>query len=162
VRITGVDISSEMNKKAREKITKNESWEIELREENILDNTIKSESGDFVISTFGIKTFSKEKQRKLAIEINRILRKGGQISIIEISKPKNILIRIPYMFYLKNVIPIIGRIFMGNSLDYRMLGIYCENFTDCSQFKNSLEETGMTVRKKDYFFGCATGIVGCK
>ncbi len=162
VKITGIDISKEMNKRAREKLLENKSWKIDLLEENILKNSIPSNSGDFIISTFGIKTFSNEKQRILAGEIFRILRKGGQLAIIEISKPKMGLLRLPYMFYLKYIIPIIGKLFMGNSQDYKMLGIYCDNFENCSKFKMFLEETGMTVKMKNYFFGCATGIIGYK
>jgi ubiquinone/menaquinone biosynthesis methyltransferase len=162
VKIIGVDISSEMNKKAREKLERNENWDIKIRQENILHNDIKSETADFVVSTFGIKTFSKAKQQILAKEIYRILRKGGQISMVEISEPQGKILNLLFMFYLKVMIPIIGLLFMGNSLDYKMLGIYCQNFKDCRQFCDYLKKEGMTVVTQKYFFGCATGVIGYK
>ncbi len=162
VKITGVDISPEMNRKAREHLIKNVEWEVEIREENILNNKIASESADFIVSTFGLKTFSKNQLRELAKETTRILRKGGQIAMIEISVPRNIILKIPYMFYLKIVIPIIGKIFQGDSNAYKMLGIYCEKFQNCESFKKELEHQGLNVEMKSYFFGCATGIIGYK
>lgn len=161
-KIIGLDISSEMNTKARENLTRHKNWQVEILEQNVLNSDIKSESGDFIISTFGLKTFSVDKQKTLAKEMSRILRTGGQISLIEISEPENILLKIPYMFYLKYIIPNIGRIFMGNSSDYNMLGLYCQNFKNCYQFKSFLEEEGLNVKVTNHFFGCAKGIVGYK
>ena len=160
--LTGVDISSEMNKKAREKLNNYEFLQIELNQENILENSIKLESADYLISTFGLKTFSNEQLIALAKQVNRILKPNGQFSFIEISKPKNRFLIIPYMFYLKFMIPKIGWLFMGDSMDYRMLGIYCAKFGDCSNFKKYLENEGLVVSQKEYFFGCATGVVGFK
>ncbi len=162
VNITGVDISPKMNRKASEKLVKNVGWDVEIREENVLDNTIKSESADFVISTFGLKTFSQNQLKELAKEVVRILRKGGQIAMIEISVPNNFILKTPYMFYLKRIIPIIGRIFQGDSNTYKMLGIYCEKFENCKSFGKELENLGLNIETKSYFFGCATGIVGYK
>lgn len=162
IKIIGLDISSEMNTMARENLTRHKNWQVEILEQNVLNSDIKSESGDFIISTFGLKTFSVDKQKTLAKEMSRILRTGGQISLIEISEPENTLLKIPYMFYLKYIIPTIGRLFMGNSSDYNMLGVYCQNFKNCHQFKSFLEEEGLNVKVTNHFFGCATGIVGYK
>lgn len=161
-KLVGVDISPEMNSKANEKINKYQALEISIREENMLQNQIESNSCDYIVSAFGLKTFSDEQLKKLAKEVNRILRINGQFSFVEISKPKNVLLIIPYMFYLKIIIPIIGKVFMGNSMDYKMLGIYCEKFKDCTNFKMYLENEGLKVQMCKYFFGCATGVKGKK
>jgi demethylmenaquinone methyltransferase/2-methoxy-6-polyprenyl-1,4-benzoquinol methylase len=161
-KIIGVDISEEMNKKARIRLEREPEWDIEIREEDILENEITSESADFIVSTFGLKTFSDEQLRRLAQEVTRILKDGGQISMIEISKPKNWILQRPYMFYLKNIIPLIGKFFQGNSSSYRMLGVYCDRFNNFEFFKSELSRAGLNVKMKSYFFGCATGIVGYK
>ena len=160
--LIGVDISPAMNIKANERINKYHSLEISIREENVLHNDIDSNSSDYIVSTFGLKTFSDEKLKILAKEVNRILKINGQFAFVEISKPKNKLFIIPYMFYLKFLIPLIGKVFMGNSMDYRMLGIYCEKFVDCEKFKIYLEKEGLQVKFCKYFFGCATGVKGKK
>ncbi|MBK6364720.1 MAG: class I SAM-dependent methyltransferase [Saprospiraceae bacterium] len=99
--LIGVDISPAMNIKANERINKYHSLEISIREENVLHNDIDSNSSDYIVSTFGLKTFSDEKLKILAKEVNRILKINGQFAFVEISKPKNKLFIIPYMFYLK-------------------------------------------------------------
>lgn len=160
--LIGVDISPKMNEKAIEKINNYKPLKISIREENVLQNKIDTNSSDYVVSTFGLKTFSDEQLKILAKEVNRILKINGQFSFVEISKPQNLLLIIPYMFYLKFLIPLIGKLFMGNSLDYKMLGIYCERFKDCEKFKIYLEKEGLKVKMIKYFFGCATGVIGKK
>jgi demethylmenaquinone methyltransferase/2-methoxy-6-polyprenyl-1,4-benzoquinol methylase len=160
--LIGVDISPVMNAKAKEKINQYPSIQIEVQEENVLQNAIPANSGDYIVSTFGLKTFSDEQLQLLAKQVSRILKVGGQFSFVEISKPKNILLILPYMFYLRFLIPIIGKIFSGNAMDYKMLGIYCDKFKDCKKFKTYLEQEGLQVEMCSYFFGCATGVKGIK
>ncbi len=162
VKIEGIDISKAMNQRASEKLVRHPEWDIQIKQENILDNNIESGSADFITSTFGLKTFSPDQLSILAKEISRILKKGGQVAMIEISEPKGKLFQTIYMFYLKIIIPIIGLMFTGNSSDYKMLGVYCRKFGDSQFFKEKLENESISVQLKKYFFGCATGIVGIK
>lgn len=160
--LTGIDISSSMNSKAKEKLNKYDKLNITIQQENVLRNVITANSADYIVSAFGLKTFSNAQLKILAKQINRILKTGGQFAFIEISKPENIFLKIPYMVYLKVLIPLIGKIFMDNQADYRMLGVYCEKFKDCKQFKLYLEKEGLQVEMRHYFFGCATGVKGTK
>lgn len=160
--LTAIDLSAVMNLKASTKSDRYSNLEINIEQQNILNNSIKSNSAEYIVSSFGLKTFSKEQLRILAKEIHRILKPEGQFSLIEISRPKNTLLILPYMFYLKYMIPWIGRLFMGNSTDYKMLGIYCEKFEDCTVFQSYLKAEGLQVEMKKYFFGCATGVTGSK
>ncbi len=161
-KIIAVDISEEMNRKAKEQLNRLNNKNIVLAPNNILDNDIPSNSADFIISTFGIKTFNLDQQKILAREIARILKPNGSFSLIEISEPKYLLLKLPYMFYLKLVIPIIGRVFLNNAEDYKMLGRYCTLFKDCSHLHQSLLEENLNANFKNYFFGCATGVWGTK
>lgn len=161
-RIIALDISDEMNKKAAIHLTRLKTKNIELKKANILDNDIPSNSADFIVSTFGIKTFNEEQQKKLAVEIHRILKPEGVFALIEISKPNLLFLKGLYMFYLKIMIPIIGRVFMGNSDDYRMLGKYCSDFGNSQHFHSCLIELGAKSTYKNYFFGCASGVYGTK
>lgn len=161
-RLMGVDISAEMNRRAAVNLERRPAWPVEIRQENILQNSLSSESADVVVSSFGLKTFSESQLEHLAAEINRILKPGGQLALIEISTPKWWLLRLPYLFYLKWVIPVIGALFLGNTETYSMLGRYCINFGTCKRFQEILQETGLNVEYREYFFGCATGVVGRK
>ena len=162
VRLIGLDISDEMNEAAKKKINEYPNWEVELLQEDVLENSIKDNSADFVVSAFGLKTFSNEQLKKLAKEINRVLKQGGQFAFVEISEPNFKPLKWLFMFYLRFIIPIIGKLFTGNSNDYRMLGVYCLNFKNCNLFSDYLNQSGLQIQYKEYFFGCASGVVGIK
>jgi demethylmenaquinone methyltransferase/2-methoxy-6-polyprenyl-1,4-benzoquinol methylase len=66
------------------------------------------------------------------------------------------------MFYLKRMIPLIGRAFLGNPDCYRMLGAYTEAFGSVEHFAVCLERAGIEVTTASYFLGCATGVRGVK
>ncbi len=158
--IVAVDFSTEMCSRAKRTMARLGSHRIHVMQEDILDNSIPGGSADFIVSSFGLKTFSSEQRRSLAREIARILRPGGRFSLLEISVPRLRALRIPYMFYLKHCIPVIGTLLMGNPSNYRMLGVYTEAFGDCRETGTHLREAGLEVQDHDLFFGCATALTG--
>jgi demethylmenaquinone methyltransferase/2-methoxy-6-polyprenyl-1,4-benzoquinol methylase len=66
------------------------------------------------------------------------------------------------MFYLKWLIPLVGRLLLGNPESYRMLGVYTQAFDNATHFACCLREAGLAVVPVSYFFGCATGVRGIK
>lgn len=123
---------------------------------------LETSSVDAVFSTFGLKTFSNAQLSVLAGEVARILRPGGTLSFLEISVPPNRLLRIPFLFYLNRVVPVLGRLFLGNPDNYRMLGVYTTAFHSCDTASLLFASAGLDVEVRSYFFRCATGIVGRK
>lgn len=117
---------------------------------------------DCVISGFGLKTFDETQLSSLATEMYRILRPGGTFSMIDVSVPKNRLLRLLYMFYLKHVIPVLGSIFLGNPETYRMLGIYTEAFGNARKVEAIFRQHHFEVEYLEFFGGCASGIKGRK
>lgn len=136
--------------------------DIGIVQQDILCNGLAANGADCIISSFGLKTFSLEQQCTLAAEVQRILKPGGVVSFVEISVPPNFLLRILYLFYLKYCIPLIGKLFLGNPDNYRLLGIYTKNFGDCSAFATALARAGLQVTRLSFFFGCATGVRAVK
>jgi ubiquinone/menaquinone biosynthesis methyltransferase len=159
---TALDFSSEMCRKARENSKLLKKASVEILEEDVFQNSIAPNSIDCIISTFGLKTFSDEQKKMLAAEIKRILKPNGVFSLLEISVPLNSVLKIPYMIYLKHIIPLIGKLLLGNPDNYKMLGIYTEKFGNCRKMKEFLEAEEMKVQYKSFFFGCASGLVGQK
>ncbi len=160
--IVGVDISEEMNRKAGDRVQQLKVKNIKLQPLDVLKGELAPDSADFVVSTFGIKTFNPTQQKQLAQQIAKVLVSGGAFALIEISKPKAWWLKPFYMFYLKAMIPLIGKVFLGNSHDYRMLGKYCSDFDNAHQFYTYLTDAGLNAQFKQYFFGCATGVFGVK
>jgi ubiquinone/menaquinone biosynthesis C-methylase UbiE len=76
--------------------------------------------------------------------------------------PPLLPLRAAYMFYLKWVIPLIGRLLLGNPDCYRMLGVYTQAFGNATHFAGCLRKAGLEVDPVSYFFGCATGVRGRK
>lgn len=60
------------------------------------------------------------------------------------------------------MIPLVGRLLLGDPACYRMLGAYTEAFGDASHFAECLRHEGLEVAEASFFFGCATGVRGVK
>lgn len=161
-KIIAFDISEEMNRKASAHLNRLKNKNIEISRINVLENTLPSESADFIVSTFGVKTFNHQQQKKLAEEVARLLKPGGGFAMIEISEPQNFFLKTLYMFYLKIVIPLIGKVFLGNAEDYKMLGKYCANFRNMKYYYDCLAAQKLNAHYKNYFWGCASGVYGYK
>jgi demethylmenaquinone methyltransferase/2-methoxy-6-polyprenyl-1,4-benzoquinol methylase len=157
-RVVGVDFSSEMVRRTRRRW----HFSVDVREADALTWDFPPSSADIVVSSFGLKTLDREQQRQLAERVARLLRPGGSYSFVEISVPPFVPLRLVYMFYLHKVIPLIGRLFLGNADSYRMLGAYTEAFDNSTHFASCLAEAGLESEPVSYFFGCATGVRGKK
>ncbi|OGO56859.1 MAG: hypothetical protein A2V85_13810 [Chloroflexi bacterium RBG_16_72_14] len=83
-------------------------------------------------------------------------------ALVEVSSPPGRALRATYLLYLKQVIPVLGRILLGNPENYRMLGRYTERFGDAGRLVPVFAAAGLDVAGLSLFFGCATGIVGRK
>lgn len=158
LRLTAVDLSPEMIRRAR----KDWPFQLNMHLGDVLTWDFIPGSADVVISSFGLKTFDCDQQMQLARCVARLLRTGGTFSFVEISVPQARFLRWPYMFYLEQIIPWIGKLFLGNPSNYRMLGIYTKAFSNSHHFAECLREQGLQVEEVNYFFGCATGVHGVK
>lgn len=109
-----------------------------------------------------MKTFNEEQLNIIAKEVHRILKPNGKFSFVEVSKPKNKVLLFFYSFYLGKIIPILGKIFLGNPEDYKMLWIYTSKFQSSENVKDIFEKHGLEVKIDKYFGGCASGLNGKK
>ncbi len=157
-RVVGVDISPEMARRTQRE------WPFSTQVDvaDVLTWEPKGAFADVVVSSFGLKTFDREQQRRLAYRVGHVLKPGGTYSFIEISVPRFLPLRAACLFYLKRLIPIVGRVLLGNPDCYRMLGAYTQAFDNAAHFAGCLKEAGLEVAPVSYFFGCATGVRGTK
>lgn len=160
--LIALDFSAEMIRRAASKKVKYPNTRIEILKENVFGNSIPDASADYVISGFGLKTFDETQLEGLATEIHRILKPGGRFSLVDVSVPSNRVFKLFYLFYLKRVIPFLGRIFLGNPETYRMLGVYTEAFQNARHVEVIFRKNAFEVEYLEYFFGCASGVKGRK
>lgn len=159
---TALDFSDGMLKYAKQKSKQKFNNEINILQQDILNNELPSNHYDFVTCAFGLKTFCTEQIQTLAKETKRILKVGGQFSFIEVSKPKNKLLNTLYGFYLGKIIPVLGRLLLGNPEEYKMLWQYTEKFDNAKNAAKIFSQVGLKTYYNSFFYGCVTGFYGTK
>lgn len=161
-RIIGVDISGGMCARARDYARRHGQYNCTVVEADALACDLPAGAADAVIACFAVKTLNADQLRCFASRVAHTLRPGGIFSILEISIPPSVLMRVPYRFHLDYVIPRIGQLFLGNPDNYRWLGRYTEAFGNIQNLCGILRASGLSVESRSYFFGCATAVVGRK
>lgn len=140
-KVIGVDISEGMMKYGREKIKK-------IKAENMItlnygdaetcdlaDNSI-----DAITVGFGVRNF--ENLEKGLLNMNRILKPGGQICVLEFSTPRKFPFKQFYTFYFKFVTPTLGKLFSKDSRAYTYLPESIKVFPDNENFVAILNKCG--------------------
>jgi demethylmenaquinone methyltransferase/2-methoxy-6-polyprenyl-1,4-benzoquinol methylase len=140
-KITGIDISSKMLEIGKEKVErKGFAGSIDL----ILGDSEKIPFGDNIFDVamvaFGVRNFSDPV--KGLSEMNRVIRKGGMIMVLEFSKPTGFLIKPLYNFYFRNILPFFGRLFSKDNAAYNYLPDSVMKFPDNEEFLKLLVQAG--------------------
>jgi demethylmenaquinone methyltransferase/2-methoxy-6-polyprenyl-1,4-benzoquinol methylase len=151
-----------MHQQAMARLHRQRLNSIEFREADVLTADLLDESADFLISTFGLKTFNADQLARFAHTVARVFKPGGGFSLIEASDPKGWWLRPLYRLHLQIILPMIERLFLRGAKDFAMIGRYTVNFGDITLFADLLRAEGLAVRSRSYFFGCATGVSGWK
>lgn len=142
-KITGIDISEGMMKHGREKIKKlGLENVITLESGNAETVTYPDNTFDAIVIGFGVRNFQDLK--KGLSNLNRILKPGGQIVILEFSYPTNPIIKAGYSFYFSYITPLIGKIFSKDPRAYSYLMESVKAFPNNNNFVAILNETGFT------------------
>lgn len=160
--ITAVDISSGMHARTMDRLHRHRAHRIAFIEDDVLASDLPDASADFLISTFGLKTFDAGQHAQLVRLVARVLRPGGSFAMIEASDPKGWWLRPLYLFHLKRVLPLVERLSLRGAQDFAMIGTYSTNFGDASGIAAMLRAEGMEVVFRKHFFGCATSVSGRK
>jgi ubiquinone/menaquinone biosynthesis C-methylase UbiE len=160
--ITAVDISSGMHLQAMRRLHSHRAHKIAFVEDNVLASALPADSADFVVATFGLKTFNKVQHQELARLVRRVLKPGGSFAFVEASDARGWWLRPLYLFHLKIVLPMIERSVLRGAQDFAMIGAYCEAFGDARGFGAALAQEGLKVEFRKLFFGCASGVFGIR
>jgi demethylmenaquinone methyltransferase/2-methoxy-6-polyprenyl-1,4-benzoquinol methylase len=140
-KITGIDISGNMLERGRKKIRKKGfSGKIELIEGDSENIPFPDESFDVVMAGFGIRNFSDPS--KGLMEMNRVLRPGGLVLILEFSVPERFPFRQIYGFYFRRILPLAGRIISRNKKAYSYLPDSVMDFPYGAEFLRMMESAG--------------------
>lgn len=140
-RIEGIDISEGMLEIGRKKIAaKNFSKSIHLSVGDSANIQFTDNEFDAATVAFGVRNFAH--LEKGLSEINRVLKPGGQLVILEFSRPKNVLFKKLYNFYMQVVTPNAGGFFSRNKKAYSYLNESVMAFPERENFVNILKNCG--------------------
>lgn len=140
-KVVGLDISSGMLEKGREKMVKkgySETIEMVLGDsENI---PFEDNSFDAITVGFGVRNF--ENLEKGLAEMLRVLKPGGQAAILEFSKPKKFPVKQSFKFYSKYIIPALGKMISKDKRAYTYLPESVEAFPEGAAFTEIMHKVG--------------------
>ncbi|HLN22312.1 MAG TPA: bifunctional demethylmenaquinone methyltransferase/2-methoxy-6-polyprenyl-1,4-benzoquinol methylase UbiE [Bacteroidales bacterium] len=146
-KIIGIDISSGMLEIGKKKISKlGLTSKIELMIADSEQLPFADNSFDVVMVAFGIRNFSDPV--KGLYEMKRVLNGSGLVLILEFSRPQKFPFRNVYNFYFRNILPLFGRIFSGNSNAYTYLPQSVMKFPDNENFIKMMESAGFISSKQ--------------
>ena len=140
-RIIGVDISEGMLEVGRKKMT-----------DKKLNSTIKLSYGDSenlpfdeatfdaITCAYGVRNF--ENLEKGLTDMNRVLRTGGRIAILEFSHPQKFPIKQGYKFYFKHILPTVGKLISKDATAYTYLPESVAAFPEGHEFVEILNRCG--------------------
>mgnify|MGYP000996581413 FL=1 len=155
-KIIGLDISVGMLEVGKQKIaSKKLSQKIEMMVGDSEKMPFEDNTFDAITVAFGIRNF--ENLEKGLAEILRVLKPNGTFVILETSNPTKFPFKQGYVFYTKNILPLIGKLFSKDNVAYVYLSESAAVFPFGEALNNILKKTGfINVVDMPQTFGVAT------
>jgi len=158
--LTGYDFSPEMLDLARAKLRRIHQEEklprLTFLEGDAGDMPFEDAKFDALGITFGIRNliYQNSKAELHLREMSRVLRPGGQLVVLESSKPENFLWRFFNTLYLRFILPYLGGLISGNLRAYKYLASSSKNYYTPKEMSSILKKAGFRdVRSKSLFLG---------
>lgn len=162
-KIVGLDLSEQMLAVGRIKVAKaNLADKIEMVKGDSENLTFNNNYFDAVTVSFGVRNF--ENLNKGLLEINRVLKVGGKLVVLEFSNPKAFPFKQVFGFYFKYILPTISRLVnkkSGNAYNYLPESV--KYFPEGEEFAKHLANCGFNnIIVQPLTFGTCTIYVAQK
>ena len=154
--LIGADISEGMMEIGRQKVKKTAlDHIITFERQDCLNLSYPDNSFDSVTAAFGIRNFA-DLDRGLA-EMCRVLKKGGHLSIVELTSPVSFPMKQLFHIYAHSVLPIYGRLISRDQSAYSYLTRTIEAFPQGERMVEILKKAGFAEAQfKRLTFGICT------
>jgi demethylmenaquinone methyltransferase/2-methoxy-6-polyprenyl-1,4-benzoquinol methylase len=143
-RVTGLDFSEPMLERARRK-----SSEVEWIRGDAL--ALPFEDGSFDAATVGFGVRNLDDLEAGLRELRRVLRPGGRLGVLEITRPRGPL-RVFYSLWFDRVVPLLGKVLPGGAA-YAYLPASVRRFPGPDELKALLERVGFAEVEVRLFAG---------
>lgn len=152
--VTGIDLSKEMMAFGKSKI-ESRKFKVDFVYGNAQQMPFEDNMFDAVTCAFGCRNFI-DLDAGLR-EMYRVLKPGGQVTILEFSYPKDKYVRALYDMYFTHVLPWIGRVVSRDKTAYTYLNKSVKGFCWGEAFALHLHDAGFRdERYVSLTFGIAT------
>jgi len=143
VRLTGLDFCEPMLEQARAKREKKQlgSEDNQFLHGDCLQLPFADESFDLITISFGLRNLA-DREKGLS-EMQRVLRPGGRLIVLEFSQPY-LWFRPFYYFYLRGLLPWVARWLTGDRDAYLYLGSSISEFPDRAGLCREIEQSGFS------------------
>lgn len=160
--IVGADISEGMMAVGREKV-KEEGLQnvISFQHEDCMQLSFPDGSFDAVTSSYGVRNF--QNLDKGLQEMQRVLRPGGHLLIVELTPPPHFPMKQLFWIYAHVVMPLLGRLISHDDSAYTYLPASMEAFPQPEQMEGILRKAGFAeVQWRRFTFGISTMYLATK
>ena len=161
-KLIGADISDGMMEIGRAKVKEAHLDDIiTFEKQDCLDLTYPDESFDAVTAAFGIRNFQDlDKGLK---EMCRVLKKGGMLSIVELTRPVSFPMKQLFWIYSHTFLPVYGKLISKDNSAYSYLTKTIEAFPQGEQMMQILKKAGFAeTRFERLTFGICTLYIATK
>jgi len=160
--IVGADLSEGMMRIAEEKVKKagiEKHFRFEYQDCTAL--TFKDNTFDAVTIAFGVRNF--EDIAKGISEMFRVLKPGGKMVIIELSRPEKSPMKQFFNLYAVTVLPLAGKLFSKDNMAYEYLPASIKVVPQSSEMVDIIKKQGFVKAEYKHFtFGVCTLYTGIK
>ena len=157
-KVVGVDFAHPMLLMGLPKV---KGTTIRLGRGDALNLSFRDAAFDGATCAYGIRNFAA--LHNGLREINRVLKPGASIAMLEFTTPSNPLARWLYLFYFTKLLPFVGRLVSGHPEAYTYLPRSVMDFPGGARLKEIFEECGFVdVTVAPLTFGISGLITGRK
>ena len=158
--IIGVDISEGMLNIGIEKMKKkNLDYMISLEVGDSEKLRFEDNTFDAVTVAFGVRNY--ENLNKGLKDMNRVLKPGGIVAILEFSKPKSFPFKNIYNLYFNSILPLFGKMVSSHNSAYTYLPESVQSFAEDEAFIKEMQEAGYkNCSQQRLTFGISTLYIG--
>jgi len=154
--VTGLDLSPGMLEIGKQKVF---AAGLDKQVDMVIGDSEKlpfdDDSYDAITVSYGVRNF--EDLNKGLLEINRVLRPGGILVILETSLPTKFPYKQGYNVYSKTLLPLLGTLFSKDKEAYSYLSNSAKAFPFGKEFNKILEQNSFTqVKDRPVTMGVST------